>query len=118
MTVDLITDAPAYVAEWGESCTYVPRSGASRTIRAVIDREPPMTVAGTDGLAPYAVVYVLNRSTSVTFNGLTFAGIAASEVDTGGDKISYSDRLGGSTVARPVKKIAAQDAGILQLEIR
>jgi hypothetical protein len=93
---------------FGESITYKKRGTTSRTINATVDRDPPVR-ADTQGEAykPQMDVQVRNDSTK---------GIALSELDTGLDRLSIAQRLGGTTKDFAFRLIE-HDAGMLILEI-
>ncbi|HIJ70657.1 MAG TPA: hypothetical protein HPP87_04750 [Planctomycetes bacterium] len=94
----------------GETVIYRPRAGGSREVTALVDRDRP----GGLGNAPHgesgtAEILVANSSE---------IGIAASEVNRGGDRVEMVSRLGRNAVVRPIKRILAHDGGGVRLEIR
>lgn len=104
-------------AAFAETVTYYPRlfkSGDNRqprTIAAVVIREQMRTVTedGGESITPVFEVHVSNNSTT---------GIAATELDTGGDKISMPVRDGMQPSKRAVMRLITQDNGMLVLECR
>ena len=114
--VSLLEDAALAVLENGEDVTYYPRTGSSRSIRAIIDRNPQAAVPGD--VAPKAVIYVVNTDGSVTVAGTTIRGISSAEFDTGGDQIEYALRQGDAVLKRRVTVRSKEDRGMLVLEVR
>lgn len=111
---DLIQDdAAALIStdDFGEAVTYKPRSGGTRSITAVVERETLQSVDedGGETVAPLFFVHVANSST---------LGIASTELNCGGDKISFPVRPGKSATDRGVVRLISQDEGMLVLECR
>ena len=97
--------------EFAESITYVFRAGGSRTIKAIVDREPPAIydAAGEVVLPDYAI----------TIHHDTVTGVEASEIDTGGDSTHLLADLGdASTTAVTVMTIVSQDFGMITLALK
>ena len=93
-----------------ETATYYPRSGGSRSIRAIIIRQEIADLEDmSDVNAPVAVVHVKNNNTE---------GIASFEIDRGGDQISYSYMLGKTAQRRPITRVLSIDYAWLKLEVR
>lgn len=91
-----------------ELITYVPKSGPSRQIKAVVYRPGPEQmddVAG--GSRPHHEVLVKNNAAG---------GIASSEVDTGGDKLELGLRVNNRPVVIRITGIINQDAGMMLLK--
>lgn len=109
-------DGAAFIdadAMGGESVTYTKTDGTTRTITVIVDRRPP---AKSDSMGqiitPMALVHVRNDATY---------GIAASEVDVGGDTITLAMRPGATAVAHQIQWADGSpqiDAGMLTFEIR
>lgn len=97
-----------------ETVTYTKASGATRSIKAQIERAPP-TEYGGETPRPYVVAVVMNDSTY---------GIAASEIDYGGDTITVTSRLGKSSTSRahkihrPADGAPDHDAAMIRIELR
>jgi len=90
-----------------DTVTYRPRSGGTRSIKAIIDYPGPEaigTLAG--GSRPVLDIYMENNSVR---------GITSAEVDTGGDKLDLPMRYGLSAKRLRIIEIAAQDKSILHL---
>jgi hypothetical protein len=102
--------------DFAESVTYVPHrfygqeARASRTINAVVLREQ-ITVIGEDGdtVSPIWQIHVANSST---------LGISSSELDLGGDAITFPPRDGKTDERRQITQLILQDHGMLVLECR
>ena len=97
--------------EFAEIVTYHPRGGGSRTINAIVDREPPslMDDAG-NVLALSFMLYVANSLTD---------GITADEIDTGGDTISIKSRVTNTAPkVCTILRVVDNDHGMLQLAVK
>jgi hypothetical protein len=93
--------------EW---VTYVPRSGPSRRVEAVIVRTAVEPIPGVVG-ATRPVVDLLVRNRSDT-------GISSDEVDTGGDRIRIAPNVNEKPIVMHVTLITEQSAGILTLRVQ
>jgi hypothetical protein len=94
--------------EFAEQATYKPRSGGSRTILAIVDREPPSLLDDVGNVVALSfVVYVKNDATT---------GIHESELDTGGDKVEVMYR--GSKTSHSILKVTDSDFGMLQIALK
>jgi len=107
---ELIEAFDEVLDELGEEVTYKPYGGDSRSILAIIDRNPPAPIGpgGQQGRAPRAIIVVKNSST---------AGISTTELDTGTDKISYPVRLDQDPQDCLNSKKISEDAASITLEI-
>ena len=117
----LSDDAALFLIEFGEDILYrASEGGTERTVRAIIDRNPPEALAEppNKALAPLLAVEVMNSADEVTLAGNTFKGISTSEVDTGGGEVKLALRIGETAQWRPIKKLLSQDPGILRLGVR
>jgi len=91
-----------------KSITYRPRTGASRSVKAIVDYPGPGAIGGlAGGSRPILDIYIENSSTS---------GISSAEVDTGGDKLDVPLRFGLTAARVRVTKIVAQDKAILHIQ--
>lgn len=94
---------------FGETVTYLPAGGGSRSIKAIVDREMP---AGLPG--------VTNVHTSVCFievaNDVT-VGISTAELNTGGDKVSLKVRINEIAQQRRIVRLIKQDEDMIRLEL-
>lgn len=106
----LIDTAEDFQTVFGDTVTYKPRGGGTRSISAVITRERPEGLDGAPhGHAPVVTIEVINDSTT---------GISSDEVDTGGDNVNLAVRLGDTPQDRPIVNIISTDAGMMRLELR
>jgi hypothetical protein len=95
-------------SEFAESIEYHFAAGGSRSINAIIDREPP-SFYGSSGnvVSPRFVITIPNDCNS---------GVLASEVDTGGDYITIKREFGVVVEeSASVIVLMQQDMGMLEL---
>lgn len=94
-----------------ESVVYTKPGGATRTIKAIVNRTPPENYQGVQ--AGVAELLVANNSTT---------GISSAEIDFGGDSITLAVDIGKSAVMYGIHKPRDgqnwQDAGMLRLLLR
>ncbi len=98
-------------SDFAEAVTYKPRTGSTRSINAVVFRESLLGVNedGGETVAPVFEVHVCNSST---------LGISSTEIDCGGDQISFPVRDGMTASYRTITRLVTQDEGMLVLECR
>lgn len=112
---DVLTDDAAYFVDAdlvdSESIVYVKRSGATRTINAVVQRRAleDLKSSASRLLVPSIMITVANSTTT---------GIATSEVDKGSDAVQIPDRLGGTTRTLSILEIVSQDAGMVTYAVK
>lgn len=97
--------------EFAETVVYLPRGGGSRTLLAIVDREPPtlMDDAG-NVLALSFMLYLSNSSTT---------GISVQELDTGGDRIQIAAKTNDVQKRTcTILRVMDNDNGMLQLAIK
>ena len=105
-----IASADAFLAAFGEPGTYLPRGGGERAITIIVDRDGNTPIDGVpSGNSGYFLITVKNSATE---------GISSTEIDTGGDKIKFANRIGKTATNKSILKIVSQDAGMIQLEAR
>ena len=93
----------------GETIIYKPGGVGSRSIVAIVDRQPPASVPpAPQGRTPAMVIVVKNDSV---------LGISSSELDTGLDRIALAVRLGGPVVNCNIVRRINEDAASLELAI-
>lgn len=115
MPLDLAADALAMLDDFGEEVVYLPRDGPEaeigRTIRAVVERGDAMGlgVGGIDARTPSIRVTAANDARD---------GIAASELDTGGDRVRVAVRVGGTPQDLEIARLAYHDEGAVVVELR
>lgn len=102
-------------SDFAETVVYYPRSSNGcnpiRSIDAIVIREQIEVVtedANTTNL-PVWQVFVANNTT---------LGISSTQLDMGGDMISFSPRDGQTPVKKTILRILSQDNGMLELECR
>lgn len=95
--------------ERGETVVYRPRAGGSRTILALVNRDPPETLAGADGKLPVATITVVNDATD---------GIASTELVKHGDQVEIAVHQGGDRQARAIGELSHELEHALVLEVR
>jgi len=94
----------------GEALTYKPAGGGTRAISAIVDRRDISPLGSAPhGHSQRLEILVVNDATD---------GIAATEVDTGGDMVTVARRIGEAAQDRPIKKIVNQDSDGVLLEVR
>ncbi|MBN1377855.1 MAG: hypothetical protein JXA04_01315 [Gammaproteobacteria bacterium] len=107
---ELIAAFDKVLAKIGKPVVYKPGGGGSRQIRAIIVRFPPAKVgpSGSQGRTPKAIIAVKNDSTE---------GISSTELDTGGDKISYPVRIGQDPQDCLIGKKVTSNIARIKLEV-
>lgn len=101
---------PGLSDQFGEVIAYWPHGGSSRSITAIIEREPPAIFdAAGNAVFPKVTIRVANSSGT---------GIASSELDTGRDEIELLLNTGDSTSKRfSIMQILSQDSGVTHLAL-
>ena len=114
----LLADARAFLDAFPtETVIYRPAGGVARNVVALVDRDPPGPLAGmAAAIGKQVRITVVNQATNADDDD--YGGIAATEIDTGGDKVDVAPRLGETAETRPIKRIAMQDEGMLTIEVR
>lgn len=99
----------ANIELFGEAITYTKSSGATRAITGIVNRNPVSPVPeAMDTARPLFHVTVLNNATT---------GILFTELDLGGDKLSFPNRIGEAAQSHHLSKIADQCPDAMVLEI-
>lgn len=97
--------------EFAEPIVYHFRRGGSRSVSAVIDREPPQVFDAAGNVATPKYVVTIAQDCN--------DGVKASEVDTGGDEITLLKEFGGvKTEKVTVEVLVSQDMGAIELALR
>jgi hypothetical protein len=102
--------AVALLDSMGSDVIYVPLSGASRTIKAVVAYD------GVKRIDSMQRGHTSKLTVSV-FNHAVY-GVTMSQVDTGGDKFTIRTEVGGALQDRPIKDVISQDDGMITFEVR
>lgn len=97
--------------DFAEVVVYYPRGGGARQIRAIVNRDPPSFYDSTGAVVAVSfMIYVANDSTT---------GIAATEIDTGGDRIAVARREGNVNLnQRVIWSVINQDIAMIQLALK
>ena len=90
-----------------ETVVYRPYAGGTRSVPALVDRWGRQAQAGMPA-APGFLVTVLNDAT---------AGVAATEVNTGGDRIDVAEFHGGTPITRQILGMTAEDGDWTELSV-
>lgn len=101
---------PDLLSNFGEPVTYIPRSGGSVGISAIITREPARAFeVNGKVITPRFLVRVHNDAT---------IGIAVESLNTGGDKIELLDRPTDTTPKeRTIVALLSSDSGVVELAV-
>ncbi|MBA7609800.1 hypothetical protein ES703_16994 [subsurface metagenome] len=90
-----------------ETIIYLPLSGSSRSISAIISRPGPAEIGPLDGGSrPHIEFKVKNDATE---------GISSDKINTGGDKVIAALRKGATAVKLRITEILHQDAAMMRL---
>ena len=101
---------PGLLDEHGEDIIYTPRGGAPRTITAIVDRNPPVTIdCISETVAARFVILLESHATR---------GILTSGIDTGGDLVTLAERKGATAADFPITKVLNEDGGCIEFEVR
>ena len=97
-----------FLTDFAETVTYTKRAGGTRSILAIIDRDPPEDDMGTT--RPKLMAIVANNATT---------GILSSELDSG-DTMTVAYRKSATAVAYKLKRYSGpetEDTAMLRLEL-
>ena len=95
------------VTLFGRTITYSPYNRTARSISAIVDYPGPGSIGQLDGGSrPHVEILVANDSST---------GIASTEVDTGGDKVTVPMRIGITSRVLRIVEIMGQDDALLCL---
>ncbi len=101
---------PVLLQQNGEPVVYRPRAGGRRTIKAIIQRDPPAIYnAAGEVVLPEFILRVQQCSKT---------GIMPSEIDAGDSFELLSDFGDVAKTTYSVMKIVSQDGGVLTLALR
>ncbi len=101
---------PVLLAQFGETVYYAPKSGATREIQAIVNRQPPGRYdADGNVILPKASIRVHNSST---------LGISSEELKEGQDQIQLYRDIGDSGLTRfSIQVLNGQDSGVTDLAL-
>lgn len=105
----LAADAAMFIADFGEMVTVWPDGCPPRTVRALVDRQPPADVLSSD-LLDVPVIVVDLPANPVT-------GIVPAAVQPKSWAISVANNHGGELVKRPITKVLSSDAGMIRVAL-
>lgn len=93
--------------QFGDTITYLPRSGSSRVVSAMIERT---TVEDSEGIiVKQMVVRVYDSATT---------GIAATEINEGGDQVSLPIRVGEDAVTKTIVHVLSTENGLTRFLVQ
>jgi hypothetical protein len=95
---------------FGETLTYKPRAGGSRTITGMVDRTDRNLLDGTDR--------AMSASFLITVANLVTTGILSTEIKVGGDMITVADRYGGTARDRAITKVLETNGSSVTFEVQ
>lgn len=96
------------VRQFGSTIVYQPRHGDARSIQhAIIERE--QQILDQQGVVIYAIVIRVEDSVTT--------GIAATEIDTGGDSVLVPVRIGESPVRKEIVQVLSTENGIVRFVV-
>lgn len=96
---------------YGEPVVYYFGGGGSRSINAIIERNPPgFYDAAGNVVMPDFTIRIFDDSTT---------GVRSNEVDTGGDEIELVEEFGDvANTKKTVIKVMSQDSGVITLAVK
>lgn len=101
---------PMLLDQFGESITYLPNGGGERSIKAIVDRDPPAILdAAGNTVIPQFIVRANNSCRS---------GISSRELDSGRDMLRFVKRIGDAIPGTySIGQMLSQDSGVVQLAV-
>ena len=99
------------LTQFGEPITYMPNGGVSRTVKAIVEREPlAIFDAVGNAIFPSAMIRVSNCRSG---------GVHARDVDTGKDQFEFVLDIGDTSPRRfSVMRLVSQDSGVTYLAVK
>lgn len=94
----------------GETVVFAPRSGGTRTLTAIVDRDPAAVLS-------MAGEYVLPTLTVTLHSKDITDGIVASEIDAG-DKIQVAVKPAATRESRTIFSVTSEDGGCTVLAVK
>ncbi len=105
-----VSAVPGLQDYFGETLTYKPRAGGSRTITGMIDRTDRSVFGELDrGAATLLQITVPNNVTT---------GILSTEINVGGDAITVADRYGGTARDRRIMRVVETNGSSVTFEVQ
>jgi hypothetical protein len=103
---------PLLLQQYGEPVTYYPVLGASRSMWAIINRNPLEVYDAASGTV---VLYPM----SIRLYGNATGGVSPAELNTGGDEFGLLVRVDDTTATRKtVMVLQSQTSGVLTLALK
>lgn len=95
---------------FGEWILYRPKDGPPRTIRAIVNRNPPQPLgAASEQHTQRIEIEARNRTPD---------GVESRDIDRGGDKVDLSGIKGGLVTTWNVNQLLSDRGGITKFEVR
>ena len=105
-----LSAVPGLQEYFGESLTYKPRAGGSRSITGMVDRTDRSVFGELDrATATLLTITVANDSDT---------GILSTEINLGGDAITVADRYGGTTRDRRIVRVVETNGSSVTFEVQ
>jgi hypothetical protein len=105
-----VSAVPGLQDYFGESLTYKPRAGGSRTITGMVDRTDRSVYGELDrGTSTLLTIIVPNSATT---------GILSTEINTGGDQITVANRYGGTAIDRRIVRVVETNGSSVTIEVQ
>ena len=102
------TGGPNLVRQFGEEVTYFPRDGSGpRVVMAMVERGELEFITEVGDITGQAIVVRVRNEKPL--------GIKSDEIDTGGDEISVSLRIGETPQRRVVVRVLNDNGGMVRL---
>jgi len=96
--------------DFAETATYYSYKGGERIVEVVIERQQIQVLPEDgDNNTPVFMVHVANDPVT---------GITSDELNIGGDRMAFADRVGGAIRERTITRLLNHDEGMLELECR
>ena len=98
------------VNDFAETATYQPYGSVEREVKIIVERQQIQILPeDNDTNTPVFLVHVAN-------NAIT--GITSDELNIGGDRLAFADRVGEPIRERTIMRLLNHDEGMLELECR
>jgi hypothetical protein len=98
------------IYDFAEVATYYPYSGGERKVEIIVERQQIQVLPEDgDNSTPVFMVHVANDPVK---------GITSDELNIGGDRMAFADRVGGAVRERTITRLFNHDEGMLEIECR
>jgi hypothetical protein len=96
--------------DFAETAVYYPLTGGERNVSVVVERQQIQVLPEDgDNNTPVFLVHVANNATT---------GITSEQLNIGGDRLAFADRVGDVIRERTILRLLNHDEGMLELECR